>query len=291
MDEAVGGSVWAHWHAHPDALIGLATLQGAYLLVVGPLRERHGLADYVDPRRVATFTAGVLVIFVAIVSPIHALSDSYLFSAHMVQHVLLTLVAPPLLILGTPDWVIRPLLRPNWAFRMARVATFPVVAFASFNIIFSIWHIPALYNTSVTHHWVHIGEHLVFVGVATLMWWPIVSTMPELPRLSYPFQLAYLFLLSVAQLILFAPITFSQEPLYEWYVNAPRIWDVSPLVDQQIGGIIMKMVGGAIFMTLIIVTFFRWFSQEEKRTRAEASEREGRGYYSPDRPELEDTPT
>ena len=290
MDEAVE-SVWAHWHAHPDALIGLAALQGAYLLIVGPLRERHRLADYVDPRQAATFTAGVLVIFVAIASPIHVLSDSYLFSVHMLQHVLLTLVAPPLLILGTPDWVIRPLLRPNWAFRMARVATFPVVAFALFNLIFSMWHIPAIYNTSVTHHWVHIGEHLVFIGAATLMWWPIVSTMPELPRLSYPFQLAYLFLLSVAQLILFAPITFSKEPLYEWYVNAPRIWDVSPLVDQQIGGIIMKMGGAAIFMPLIIVTFFRWFSQEEKRTRTEASEREGHGYYSPDRPELEDTPT
>ena len=279
-----------HWHAHPDVLVGLAALEGAYLLAVGPLRERYNLADEIEPRRVATFTAGVMVIFVALLSPIHELSDSYLFSAHMVQHVLLTLVAPPLLILGAPDWLIRPLLRPDWAFRAARIATHPVVAFASFNIIFSVWHIPALYHVSVTNHGVHIVEHLVFMAAAMLMWWPLASNMPELPRLSYPLQVAYLFLLSIAQLILFAPITFSKEPLYEWYVNAPRIWHVSALVDQQMGGIIMKMGGGLLFLTLIIVLFFRWFGEEEKRRQAEAAQRDPDDYQLSDGPELEETP-
>ena len=273
MDDTVG-AVFGHWHGHADALIGLAALQVAYLMAVGPLRERYHLADDVDPRQVATFSAGVLVIFVSLLSPIHVLSDQYLFSVHMLQHVLLTLVAPPLLILGTPDWLIRPLLRPDAIFRAARYATHPVVAFAVFNIVFSIWHIPALYNTSVTNHGVHIGEHLLFMGTAVMMWWPIASTMPELPRLSYPLQIAYLFLLSIAQIMVFAPITFAKEPLYEWYVNAPRLWDISPVVDQQIGAILMKMGGGAIFMVLLIVAFFRWFNQEERKTRAEAAERE-----------------
>ena len=283
-------SVWTHWHAHPDALIGLAALEGAYLFAAGPLRERYGLADRVDPRQTATFTAGVLVIFVSLLSPLHNLSDGYLFSAHMVQHVLLTLVAPPLLLLGTPDWMIRPLLRPNWAFRLARLATYPVVAFAAFNIIFSMWHIPALYDTSVTNHAVHIGEHLIFMAAAVLMWWPIFSPMPELPRLSYPTQIAYLFLLSIAQLILFAPITFSKEPLYQWYVEAPRIWSISPLADQQAGGIIMKMGGGAIFMALIIFVFFRWYNGEERSNRAEA-EQDTERRYTGESPELEDTLT
>ena len=106
-------SIWTHWHAHPEALIGLALLQGGYMVGVGPLRERYNLADGVEPRRIATFTAGVLVIYVALLSPIHVLSDNFLFSVHMTQHVLLSLVAPPLLLLGTPDWLLRPLLRPN----------------------------------------------------------------------------------------------------------------------------------------------------------------------------------
>ena len=289
MDEVVG-SVWTHWHGHPDALLGLAVLEGAYLLGVGPLRERYGLADESDPRQTATFTAGVLVIFVALLSPIHILSDNYLFSMHMLQHVLLTLVAPPLLILGTPDWLIRPLLRPNWAFLLARTFTHPVVAFATFNIIFSMWHIPNIYNLSVTNHGVHIGEHLVFIATAVLMWWPIASNMPELPRISYPSQMMYLFLLSIAQLILFAPITFSREPLYDWYISAPRIWNLSALTDQQIGGIIMKMGGGAIFMTLIIVAFFRWFNREEEAKKAEESESEHYGLYPAEGPDLEDSP-
>ena len=287
----VAASVWTHWHGHPEALIGLAILEGAYLLAVGPLRERHGLADVIESRQVATFTAGVLVIFVSLVSPIHVLADSYLFSAHMVQHVLLTLVAPPLLILGTPDWLLRPLLRPNVVFRLARVATHPVVAFAIFNIVFSVWHMPSLYNTSVTNHGVHIGEHLLFIATAVLMWWPIASTMPELPRLSYPLQMSYLFLLSIAQIIVFAMITFAEEPLYQFYVEAPRIWSVSPLVDQQIGAIIMKIGGGAIFLTILVVAFFRWFNKEEETRKAEASERDRYGYYHSDGPELEDTLT
>ena len=274
MDEAFG-SVWTHWHAHPDALIGLAIFQGAYLLGVGPLREKYRLADDVNTRQVATFTAGVMVIFFSLVSPIHVLSDKFLFSAHMLQHVLLTLVAPPLLILGTPDWLIRPLLRPNWAFRMAQIGTHPVFAFAVFNITFSLWHIPALYNLSVTNHGVHIGEHLLFMVVAVLLWWPIAGLLPEIPRLSYPATMAYLFLVSVAQIIVFGPITFAREPLYEWYANAPRIWAISPVLDQQLGAIVMKLGGGILFLVLIVVAFFRWYGREEERTKSEALSRPG----------------
>ena len=265
--------VWTHWHDHPEVLLGLAAFQGAYLLGVGPLRERYGLADGVEPCQIATFTLGVLVIFVSLLSPLHILADGHLFSAHMLQHVLLTLVAPPLLIIGTPDWLLRPLLRPDILFRLGRFSTHPVLAFALFNLVFSMWHIPALYDLSMTFHPVHIAEHLMFMSTAVLMWWPITSKMPELPRLPYPLQMVYLFLLSLAQVIVFAIITFAPEPLYEAYLDVPRVFNISLLVDQQIGAIIMKIGGGAIFMTLLIVTFFRWFSQEEAKTGAKTLER------------------
>jgi len=202
---------------------------------------------------------------VSLMSPIHELSDTYLFSAHMLQHVLLTLVAPPLLILGMPGWLLRPLLRANWAFRWARLFTHPVIAFGTFSILFAVWHIPSLYNQSVTNHGVHVGEHILFILAAGLMWWPITSNMAELPRLSDPMKMAYLFLLSIPQIIIFAPITFAREPLYKFYVDAPRIWNMTPLVDQQIGAIIMKVGGGMLFLTLLIVIFFRWFIREEQK--------------------------
>ena len=106
-------SIWTEWHSHPEVLIGLGLLQGGYLLGVGPIRERYGLADGSDPRQTATFTLGLLIIFFALLSPLHRISNDFLFSAHMLQHVLLTLIAPPLLILGTPDWLLRRILRPD----------------------------------------------------------------------------------------------------------------------------------------------------------------------------------
>ncbi|CAI8054831.1 Protein CtaG [Geodia barretti] len=244
-------------------MAGLALLLGVYLVGVGPLRERYKLADHVDPRQLATFCAGIVVIFFALASPLHVLSERFLFSMHMSQHVLLTLIAPPLLVLGTPDWLIRPLLRPNWSFRVARVLTHPVTAFAAFNVVFSVWHIPALYNTSLNSEAVHALEHIMMVGTAVLMWWPLTSNLPELPRLDYPFQMGYIFILSIAQIIVFAIITFAKEPLYDFYVQAPRIWSLSPLLDQQLGGIIMKVGSGIYFLVLLIVIFYKWFNQEE----------------------------
>lgn len=253
--------------------MSLILVQGAYLLGVGPLRERYGLAESVEPRQVATFSAGILVIFFAILSPLHVLADDVLFSAHMVQHVLLTLVAPPLLILGTPDWLIRPLLRPNWAFRTARFVTMPILAFLMFNFLFSAWHIPALYESAIRNDWLHIVEHTTMTATALLMWWPLMSLLPELPSLPYLLQLAYLFALSIAQIIVFATIVFAQSPIYQIYVDAPHLW-LSPLADQQIGGIIMKVGGGALFLTIFVIVFFKWYAQEEVKRKTEIATRE-----------------
>ncbi|MCI0438055.1 MAG: cytochrome c oxidase assembly protein [Chloroflexi bacterium] len=274
----LSGPLWAQWGGHPEQLILLALVEGAYLLGVGPLRERYSLsAEPVEPRQMATFTLGVVVIFVALISPIHVLSENYLFSMHMLQHMLLTVVAPPLLILGTPAWLLRPLLRPAWAFRAARAATHPVVAFAVANLVFSLWHIPALYNMTATNELVHAIEHVTMTGTAIMMWWPLASNMPELPRLSYPMQMAYLFLLSLAPTIVFAIVTFASHPIYDFYASAPRIWGLSPLADQQIGGIIMKVGGGAVFLGLLVTVFFRWYAQEERKSKIEAARRE---YFS-----------
>ena len=273
------------WQADVESVILLIAIQSAYLLGVGPLRQRNGWAEYVNPKQIATFTMGVVVIFIALASPIHVISERYLFSAHMLQHVLLTLIAPPLMIKGIPDWLIRPALRPNWSFRTARALTHPIGAFLAFNIVFSIWHVPALYNASLTNHGIHIVEHIMMISTALLMWWPLTSIIPELPRVSYPMQMMYLFGLSVAQIIVFGALTFAGEPIYAFYVNAPRVLDISALTDQQIGAIIMKVGGGILFLGLLIVTFYRWYGEEERERQA--NHRRQRNYLR----DLEDTPT
>lgn len=268
--------LWTHWHAHPDVLLGLAALQGAYILGIGPLREKYNLAnaDDVSLKMFGMFTAGILVILISLVSPLHVLADNYLFSAHMTQHIALTLIAPPLLIAGTPGWLISPLLRNKVVFKIARVGTHPVVGFGIFNLVFSLWHFPALYSSSIDIQGLHIFEHLMFLGTGVMLWWPLTSRVPELPRAPYLLQLTYFFALSIAQIIVFAAITFADRPLYEVYATAPRILDLTPLEDQQVGGLIMKVGGGILFVTLFVTVFFRWYAHDEADRKARLAQRD-----------------
>ena len=253
---------WTAWHGHPSVVIGLLVVTGAYLVWVGPLRRRLGVVEAVGAGRVTMFLSGILVLFVALVSPLHELGDDYLFSAHMVQHLLLTLVVPPLLLLGTPGWLLRPLLLSPKVYRAARLVTLPVIAFILFNTVFVIWHVPALYDLALRERGIHILEHLMFIGAGVIVWWPILSPLPELPRASYMMQMLYLFVQPTVPSVLGAMITFSGKVLYEWYAEAPRLWDISPHTDQEIGGVIMWVPGGLAFLIVLIVVFLVWAAQE-----------------------------
>ncbi|MBI2855359.1 MAG: cytochrome c oxidase assembly protein [Chloroflexi bacterium] len=256
---------WWYWHWHPDLYSGLLLFTGLYLLYVGPLRGRLVWPDVVRPSRgqVVSFLAGVVVMLFALAGPVHELAESYLFSAHMAQHVLIILVVPPLLLLGTPGWLLRPILRFDTIMRLGKLFTHPVVAFALFNAVFAGWHFPVFYEGALRAQGFHILQHLLFMATAVIMWWPILSPLPELPRLNYPAQMLYLIFMSIAQTPLFAAITFSSSPIYSFYEAAPRVWGISPLADQQIGGIIMKLSWLVVFLPAICIVFLRWFYREE----------------------------
>ena len=277
MPEQVVDFSWTAWHGHPSVVAGLVVLTGAYLLAVGPLRQRFGWASQAPAGQASVFLCGVLVIFIALLSPLHELGDRYLFSAHMVQHLLLTLVAPPLLIVGTPAWMLRPLVTVPRVFRVARIATLPVVAFVMFNAVFVLWHIPALYDLALRERGVHILEHLMFLVAAVMMWWPVLGRLPELPRPSYLVQMLYLFVHPTVPAVLGAIITFSDGVLYEWYAAAPRIWDLSAHTDQQIGGIIMWIPGGLAYLMTLVVVFLVWAGQEGSAAEGPYDRRAYRG--------------
>ena len=269
----VDGFSWTNWSGDPSVLVGAFLLEGAYLVAVGPLRQRYGWADEVDPKRILSFTLGVWFIFFALHSPLDVLSDHFLFSAHMVQHVILTLVVPPLLLLGTPGWLIRPLIQSPLVLRTLRFLTYPVAAALIFNGVFAIWHVPAIYEAGLDHTSVHIIQHLLFMATATLMWWPILSPLSELPRLPYASQVLYLFVLSVPPAVIGGLITFADSVLYGTYGEAARIWGISAETDQQLGGVIMKLPGFLIFIVAAGVVFFSWAAKQEAKDRAEAAER------------------
>jgi putative membrane protein len=240
---------WNQWDLHPTVVIGLVLLGGLYVYL-GGLRTAR--------RQVAAFVAALLVLFLALNGPLHNLSDSYLFSAHMAQHLVLTLLFPPLLLYGTPAGVVRPILKPAWVTALGRALTRPVLAAALFTAPIVLWHIPRFYEAALRHHDLHILQHLVFLATAVLMWWPILSPVPELPRLPYPGQMLYLFLLGIPMSVTGALITLSDDVLYPFYAAAPRVWDLPALADQQIGGLLMWVPGGLVLWGAMTVVWFRW---------------------------------
>jgi putative membrane protein len=254
LDHPFSASSWLVWSIHPSTVIGLAVLAGIYLW-----RSRHSTAE--KPlsmlRRISFFSA-LFVIFASLNGPIHDLSDTYLFSAHMVQHLLITMLMPPLLIAGVPGWMLRPLLQNRAIAAAARVVTRPIACFAIFNIVIAMWHLPVFYNAAMDNHNIHILEHLMFMAAAVLMWWPLTSQLPELPRLSYPGQMLYCFLMILPMSIVAVYISMADQVLYPAYASAPRITSLSPLDDQLLGGLIMWVPGGMIFMIIMTVIFFKW---------------------------------
>ena len=251
------------WSLHPSVLIGTGLLGALYFWGIGPLRHRLGLGPPPTAWRVASFSGGLLVLLFSLNGPMHDLSDYYLFSAHMVQHLLLTLLLPPLLIAGTPGWLLRPLLQRPAVRAVARVLTKPVVAALLYSATIAVWHLTPFYELMMRNHDVHIATHLMFIVAATILWWPVMSPAPELPRLPYGMGMLYLFLVGIPMQFVAAMITLSDQVLYPWYSVAPRTWGLTPLEDQQLGGLLMWVPGNLWMFLAIGVLFFMWARETE----------------------------
>jgi putative membrane protein len=246
---------WTRFTVHWSTVVGLLALGALY---EWRARRRPAGTEPPSAGRRALFAAGLVAIFLALNGWLHDLSDYYLFTAHMVQHLVLTFLAVPFLIMGTPGWMLRPLLEVRGLGPALRWLTHPMRCFAIFSVTVAAWHLPVLYNQAMAIHEVHIAQHLMFMAAATLMWWPVLSPLKELPRLSYPLQMLYLFLLSIPMSIVAVYIVYAREILYPAYASAPRLLGLSPMQDQLLGGLIMWIPGGLFFLGIISVIFFRW---------------------------------
>ena len=264
----IGGVDWLDWHVHPDVLLLCAVLIVGYSYAVRFLRPRMSDAGRVRRSQVVCWLTGVFVILVATGTPIHDLSEHYLLSVHMFQHLLLTLVAPPLLLAGVPGWLWQAMLGGRRVLPIARFVLHPLVTFGVFNLLIVITHLPPVVDLALREHWFHFVAHAALVASALMMWWPIIVDIAELPRLAYPFQMAYLFLQSLLPAVIAAFVTFARTPVYEFYAQAPRIWGLSAVEDQQIAGGLMKVSGSLILWSFIAVAFFRWYAREEAESQS-----------------------
>jgi putative membrane protein len=251
------------WEWYPSVLVGCAALLSGYLAAAR--RQLSGRAWF--------FAGGVLVLLLALVSPLDALGDDYLFSAHMLQHMLLMLVVPPLLLLGTPSALARRTLEVPIVGRSERVLRRPFLAFVLGMGTEAAWHLPALYNAALANENIHIVEHLCFLVAGTIFWWPVLMPLEErrvapLGAVLY-FSAAVVFNTILGIVLVFAPLN-----LYPAYLEpADPIgaltllrdgWGLTPLVDRQLGGLLMWLGGAAVFLPGIIGALARWYSMPEE---------------------------
>ena len=260
-----GASPW-EWHPHPDVWVLIAVLVGAYWLAVrrvGPSQVAPGEA-VVSRRQVIFFGLGVAALWLHADYPIHDIGESFLFSVHMVQHIGFTLIAAPLLLLGLPNWLVRWLVRPRavqWTVtRLAR----PLPAALVFNLVTVLTHWPLVVDASLRNHELHLGVHTVIFTSAVLMWFPVLNRVPDLPTLSNPGRMVYLFLQSVLPTVPASFLTFGHSVMYDFYAEAPRVFPLSAIDDQQLAGALMKVYAGALIWGAIAVMFFRWYANDQR---------------------------
>ena len=253
-----------HWHPHPDVWLLIVTLGVGYAVLVrrvGPTKV-HAVERAVSRRQILAFAAGVATLWIAADWPVHDLAETRLYSVHMVQHLLLTLVAPPLLMVGTPAWLWQVVLG-RTGLAVAKQVTRPFFALVIFNVVLVVTHIPQLVTLSVRSEVFHFLLHALVFASALIMWSPVLNPLLELPTLSYPKRMFYLFLQSLVPTVPASFLTFGHSVLYHVYENMPRI-GVSPLTDQLVAGLVMKLIGGFLLWGFIGWYFFKWYSLEER---------------------------
>jgi len=255
-------------HLHPDVFLVLGSVLGLYLWA---WRKRSTIgADPQRRRRTTFFAIGMGVLLLGSSWPIHDLAEEYLFGVHMVQHMMYQLIAAPLLLVGIPAWMWRAILRPAWMMAVWKSITRAVPALIIFNALLLFTHWPAVVDLALRSELAHFCIHFAMVIAAIVMWWPVLSPLPEAPALVPPLQMLYLFLQSLAPTIPASFLTFGEQPIYKIYATFPRIWpNVSAMADQRAAGLIMKLAGGLILWGFITVIFFRWYFDEQREQDVE----------------------
>ncbi|MFW5947733.1 MAG: cytochrome c oxidase assembly protein, partial [Gemmatimonadota bacterium] len=247
------------WSVEPAIGVGVAVAAGLYIRGWRRLRRRGQGGKVLKPWRAWCFGLGLLTVVIALMSPI-ATFDSVFFFMHMTEHVLLIMVAAPLIWLGAP------MVPTLWAFdregrrRLGRLfhEDHPVhrvfsfltragIALTLYVLVLFVWHYPPLYDAAQGSTWVHELEHFMFFGAALLFWWPVIHPTGGRRRLGYGAAILYIFPAKIAGFVLGAGLTLSSEPYYRTFLDSPRIWGLDPLGDQQMGGLIMWVVGGLLY--------------------------------------------
>lgn len=250
-----------NWQVYPGVWVFVAALLASRWLLARletgstPARERR--------KRSVAYLIGVATLWIALDWPLGALGAGYLASAHMLQFLLVALVAPPLLLYGLPAAVYDAMRRRHLLLRALRALTHPLLAIVFFNVVLVSTHWPGVVDYLMTSQAGSLALDMAWLVSGLILWWPLVAPVPERPGFGYLYKIGYLILATILNTPAFAWLTFSEMPLYATYELAPPISGIPTRVDQQVAGLLMKIGGAAIFWTAITILFFRWYRSEE----------------------------
>ena len=270
------------WSWEPLVVVGLGLSAWGYAWGLRKLWRASGRGRGVKGWEALAYACGWAALFVALVSPLHPWGR-VLFSAHMTQHELLMLVAAPLIVLGRPllpylwalplGWAreVGAWGRAAWFQKFWRALTNPLAAWAVHAAALWVWHVPALFDATLRSEWVHTLQHLAFLLSALLFWWAVIHGRPG--ALGYGAATLYVFSTSLHSGLLGVLITLARTVLYPGYVGLTDSWGLTPLEDQQLGGLIMWVPAGAVYLVAGLALFAGWLRESE--TRAQKRERAG----------------
>lgn len=284
-----GGPFLTSWNVEPAVAAGLVLAAGAYAIA---LRRTRETGRPVPPQwQVVAYYGGLVSVLIALLGPLDTFNDEYFF-LHMLQHLVLMQVAAPLILLGRPVQVflrglapryekpiLRAVLRPRGTRWALTLLSTPLVGFVLFNASMIVWHIPAFYDAALVNDRVHDLEHLSFFATGLLFWWPIIDPVPRHHKAPVPWALGMIFFSMLIGSALGAVLTLASGVIYPFYLTAANPWGISALTDQQIGGLIMWVGGGLIYMGILLGMLALFLNREtaaaETHEWAEANESPG----------------
>lgn len=264
---AIGKEPWV-WAFDPLQLLTIALAALAYGRRVATL-QRHGR----PVRRVKQllFYSGIAVLVLAFVSPVDFLGESRLLFAHMIQHILIAEVGALLVVAGLTGSILRPILALPYVGGL-RVLAHPFVALPTWALTLYLWHIPALYQAALTSDSLHAFQHMSFFATGAMMWAALLEPLPGPVWFGAGPKAAYVAVVRFAEAILANVFVWSSQPFYPFYAEQERLWGISAIGDQNIGGGIMMVYGTVLTLSLFAWLFLRWMQEGE---RAETLVQEG----------------
>jgi len=255
------------WSFEPSVALGLGLVALLYALGLRRLARRGRFGRAVKPRHVIYFALGLLFTLVALTSPLDTL-DTRLFSLHMAQHMILLMVAPPLLLIGKPIPVLlvgaphglaravtRLHRRSRWLHGLTRALTAPLVAWLIYNVGLLVWHIPTLYEATLRSEGVHLLEHLYFLGSGVVFWWVVVQPLPGRARVHPGVRMIYVWLAALPNTLLGMLFATKGDLVYQQFYTQAPLWGIAPLDDQHLAGLVMALPGDAVDLIVGAVLF------------------------------------